>query len=225
MGNYSDIQRKIEKFFRNILGIPNLRSCIDDRIYKVEVGNSIKEGITFKPHYLKLRGLIRNSNKFYQDNPSNFWGRMALTATKSEGFKEGYRSGSRPGWPSAHINLAPNKCNIHIDEEGFVSLHSGHYNFNAPRHINDELLFSYIPGAIGKHHNLRWISPGKYPDNALGNVGLEFGLVWHNSDLSGRFDLCAGASFLQLGMGRHSVPSITWHPAVGLRIGYRLEFW
>ena len=75
-------------------------------------------------------------------------------------------------------------------------------------------MIASVPGMIGKHHKVQWISP----KHGLGNVGLEICATSTNDDLSRSVDLCGGVSFMDIGVGRDSIPYARKHFGGGIRL-------
>jgi hypothetical protein len=136
---FTQIARRLLSFSPKI----NILEHIDEMI---EVGRTTSEGITFK---------AKNHNKFrmevaftkinpYSNLPAFHWDdrkvwvfKLAALATEGEGYRE-------IGRPSLHIAVGPEKCNVHIDEFGFVERGADGETFFTPelgRHIFDELIW------------------------------------------------------------------------------------
>ena len=135
---YTEIQNRFLRFNPQIKIGEHIESMI-------EIGRTISEGITFKPvNSLRLRMDIAftNSDKyanqraFHWDNRKVWIYKLAALATDGEGYRE-------IGTPSLHCAISQEKCNIHIDEFGFlVRNHLGDVSLTPDlfRHIGDELI-------------------------------------------------------------------------------------
>ncbi len=136
---YTEIQNRFFRFNPRI----NIGEHIDSMI---EIGRTNSEGITFKPvNSLRLRMDIAfanvdqysNHKAFHWDNRKVWVNKLAALATDGEGYRE-------IGSPSLHCAVSDEKCNIHIDEFGFISLTplgEEYFNPNLVRHIGDELIW------------------------------------------------------------------------------------
>ncbi|NJM52504.1 MAG: hypothetical protein HC846_03365, partial [Blastocatellia bacterium] len=136
---YLEIQRRFMRFSPPI----KIGEHIDSMI---EIGRTISEGITFKPiSSLSLRMDIaftkmdKNSGQlaFHWDDRKVWVYKLAALATDGEGYRE-------IGTPSLHCAISDEKCNIHIDEFGFIALLPSGESYLTPslvRHIGDELIY------------------------------------------------------------------------------------
>lgn len=136
---YMEIQNRFFHFHPRI----NIGEHIDSMI---EIGRTISEGITFKPvSSLRLRMDIAftnidqysNQKAFHWDNRKVWVNKLAALATDGEGYRE-------IGTPSLHCAISEEKCNIHIDEFGFVAIGLNGEEYFTPdlvRHIGDELIW------------------------------------------------------------------------------------
>lgn len=136
---YTAIQNRFSRFSPRI----NIGEHIDSMM---EIGRTISEGITFKPvNVLLLRMEIaftyldRHSYQraFHWDNRKIWVNKLAALATDGEGYRE-------IGKPSLHCAISEEKCNIHIDEFGFVAISPYGEEYFTPdlvRHIGDELIW------------------------------------------------------------------------------------
>lgn len=120
---------------------------IDEHIDSmIEIGRTISEGITFKPKSalslkidISFTKLDKYSNQlaFHWDDRKVWIYRLAALATDGEGYRE-------IGTPSLHCAINDDKCNIHIDEFGFLALTNAGEVYLTPglfRHIGDELIY------------------------------------------------------------------------------------
>ncbi|MDQ3131385.1 MAG: hypothetical protein M3Q99_11575 [Acidobacteriota bacterium] len=135
---YTEIQNRFSRFSPRI----NIGEHIDSM---TEIGRTVSEGITFKPiNSLKLKmdiaftNLDRHSNQraFHWDNRKVWIYKLAALATDGEGYRE-------IGTPSLHCAINEEKCNIHIDEFGFIARTDSGEEYLTPdliRHIGDELI-------------------------------------------------------------------------------------
>jgi hypothetical protein len=114
--------------------------------YATEVGRTISEGVYFKPKdSLRFRMEVAFTKldqysgiaAFNWDNRNVWIHRLAALATDGEGYRE-------IGQPSLHIAIGPEKCNVHIDEFGFIGIGPDGRPYVGPesiRHIGDELIW------------------------------------------------------------------------------------
>lgn len=113
---------------------------------KVERG--LGQGITFVPkerHEL-VRKLI-DTGAFAHDDRDYLVDRAAAAVTQGEGYRE-------IGPVSLHVAVAPERCNIHIDDYGFVGIGpDGKKYFNADlfQHIGDDLGIGFLREFFNKH--------------------------------------------------------------------------
>ncbi|MEO8072113.1 MAG: hypothetical protein ABI686_02590 [Acidobacteriota bacterium] len=136
---YTEIQNRFLRFSPRI----DIGGHIDSMI---EIGRTISEGITFKPiNSLRLKmdiaftHLDRYSSQraFHWDNRKVWINKLAAFFTDGEGYRE-------IGTPSLHCAISQEKCNIHIDEFGFIALTPSGEEYFTPdlfRHIGDELIW------------------------------------------------------------------------------------
>lgn len=136
---FREIQRRFLRFNPPI----SISEHIDSII---EFGRTVSEGITFKPvSALKLRMEIAFTKASkYSNHPAFHWDdrkvwvfELAAMATDGEGYRE-------IGTPSLHCAISDAKCNLHIDEFGFIAMTPFGEEFITPqsvRHIGDELIY------------------------------------------------------------------------------------
>jgi hypothetical protein len=116
-------------------------------------------------------------------------GAIAALATKGEGYRE-------PGSPSLHCAVAPDLCNVHLDNVGF---RVDGYNPDAGQHIVDELIWQdkvapLLGTAIGKIlpdslsgivtdmlHRLHPVVPNSRQVKPFSEVGVEFDVISRRS--------------------------------------------
>ena len=136
---YTEIQRRFLRF--------SPRICIGEHIDSmIEIGRTVSEGITFKPRnslrfkmdvaFTKLDN-YSNHQAFHWDNRKIWIHKLAALSTDGEGYRE-------IGTPSLHCAINEEKCNVHIDEFGFIALTPFGEEYFTPdliRHIGDELIW------------------------------------------------------------------------------------
>jgi len=130
---------------------------LEDHIESVtEIGRTVSEGVFFKPKnslsfqmevaFTKL-DQYSGLRAFHWDDRKIWIYRLAAAATDGEGYRE-------IGQPSLHIAIAPDVCNVHIDEFGFWGFDSNGNAYLGPeaiRHTFDELGYRvYVRGNLIK---------------------------------------------------------------------------
>jgi len=121
---------------------------IADHINIMEkIGTRLGQGIEFEPvDGEKFKNLLKMP-KFAHDNRKHFCDNIAAGATEGEGYRE-------VGVPSLHVQVAPTRCKVHVDNFGFVAIGPDgkkYYNPDLIQHIVDELIWEdKFVGWVGK---------------------------------------------------------------------------
>lgn len=140
---FDPVFTEISRRFLRLSPAIHLSEHIDEVI---EMGRTVSEGITFKAknHRSFQMEIAFAKSDPYSKLPAFHWDdrkvwvyKLAALATHGEGYRE-------IGRPSLHIALGPEKCNVHIDEFGFVERGPNGEEYFTPelgRHIFDELIW------------------------------------------------------------------------------------
>ena len=173
---YTGISRR----FRSLYGI-NIGLYIEKvtKLYR-----HVEEGFDFVPwSATDLEQVIRKARFEHDVRKRHFGiipsiGSFAALATHGQGYRE-------PGSPSLHIAIAPDKCNVHLDNIGF---RVQGYGPDAGQHIVDELLWQdvIVNKLLGKIlpkeitdflHRFHPIVPSTRQIKPFSEIGVEFDII------------------------------------------------
>lgn len=136
---FEQIARRMLQFTPRI----NLLDYIDEM---TEVGRTHSEGVTFRPkNHRGFRSAVSMARKgtrkgFHWDDRKVWVNSLAALFTDGEGYRE-------IGQPSLHVAIGAEKCNVHLDEFGFVAIGPDGRPYFTPEslpHVGDELVYRAI---------------------------------------------------------------------------------
>jgi len=170
----------ISKRFHALYGI-NIGLYIEK---VTKLNRHVEEGFDFVPwSATDLEEVIRRARFEHDVHEKHLGfipsvGKIASLATHGQSFRE-------PGAPSLHIAIAPDKCNVHLDNWGFKL--QG-YGPNAGQHTIDELLWQDIivnkllgrilpAPVIDFLHRFHPIVPNTQQIKPFSEIGVEFDVI------------------------------------------------